>query len=72
MQSQKIIKQRIKFYYSSKEPCHIRKHGIGFIDGFIKSDIVDGLFILVEDKRKLGKSKRLFIDEIFDIQDFEK
>lgn len=71
MQSQKIIKQRINFYYTSREPCHIRKHGTGFIDGFIKSDVIDDLFILVEDMRIKGKDKRLFIEEIFDIQDYD-
>lgn len=72
MQSQKVILQRIKFYFKSKELCHIRKNGIGFIDGLIKSEVIDDMFILVEDIREKGKSKRLFIEEIFDIQDYYK
>lgn len=68
MQSHKTIKQRIKFYYENKEKCHIRKNGDGFIDGYIRSDVIDDLFILVENLS--GKTKRLFVNEIFDINDF--
>jgi len=68
----KAIKQKANFYWQEKLKCHIKKVPVGFINGYIKSNLENGNFYWFEDLRTLGKQDRLFIDEIFDIKDYEE
>jgi len=65
------LKQKAKFYYNERLECHIVKEPKGFINGFFKSDLIDGLYYLFEDQRFPDEQKKLFLWDIFDISDYE-
>lgn len=67
----KAVKQKAIFYWQEKIKCHIKKVPTGFVNGIIKSELTNETFYWFEDLRTLGKSERLFLDEIFDIKDYE-
>jgi len=66
------IKQKAIFYWQEKLKCHIKKVPIGFVNGNIRSELQNGTFYWFEDLRFPGKQERLFLDEIFDIKDYEE
>lgn len=68
----KAIVQKANFYWQEKLKCHIKKVPTGFVNGFIKSDLNNETYFWFEDLRSEGKEERLFIDEIFDIKDYEE
>ncbi len=68
----KAVKQKAAFYYQEKLKCHIKKAPTGFVNGVIKSELENGTFYWFEDLRVPGKKERLFLDEIFDIKDYEE
>ena len=68
----KAVKQKAKFYYSEKLMCHIKKVPTGFVNGLIKSELENDTFYWFEDQRTPGKTERLFLDEMFDIKDYEE
>ncbi len=67
----KAVKQKAIFYYSEKLICHIKKVPTGFVNGILKSELENDTFYWFEDLRTPGKTERLFLDEIFDIKDYE-
>lgn len=68
-----IIKRKAQFYYSLNLKCHIKIKPTGFVNGKIVSEFNDnGSYYMFEDVRTPGKIERLFIDEIFDIKDYEE
>lgn len=69
--NKKAVKQKAIFYYQENLKCHIKKVPIGFVNGIIKSELENGTFYWFEDLRTPGKNERLFLDEIFDIKDYE-
>ncbi len=66
------------FYYSEKLKCHIKKAPTGFVNGTIKSELENDTFYWFIDLRTVteefpdGRKERLFLDEIFDIKDYEE
>jgi len=68
----KAVKQKAIFYWQEKLKCHIKKVPIGFVNGYIKSELENETFYWFEDLRAIGKVERLFLDEIFDIKDYEE
>jgi len=68
----KAVKQKAMFYYSEKLKCHIKKSPTGFVNGIIKTKLQNEAFYWFEDLRSPGKDERLFLDEIFDIKDYEE
>lgn len=75
MQNEKeqIIKRKAEFYYTMNLKCHIKIKPTGFRNGKIMSEFVEmGTYFMFEDIRKPGAPERLFIDEIFDIKDYEE
>lgn len=75
MQKEKtqIIKRKAEFYYSMNLKCHIKIKPTGFRNGKIVSEFVEmGSYFMFEDIRNPGRTERLFIDEIFDIKDYEE
>lgn len=68
----RAIKSKAKFYWQEKLRCHIKKVPTGFVNGILKSDLENDTFYWFEDLRNPGEKERLFIDEIFDIKDYEE
>ena len=68
----KAVKGKAIFYWQEKLKCHIKKIPIGFVNGIIKSELINGTFYWFEDLRTRGKKERLFLDDIFDIKDYEE
>jgi len=69
---QKAVKQKANFYYREKLKCHVKKVPTGFANGIIHSELENETFYWFEDLRIQGKKERLFLDEIFDIKDYEE
>ena len=75
--NKKAVKQKAMFYYNEKLKCHIKKSPTGFVNGTIKSELENDTFYWFIDLRTIteefpnGKKERLFLDEIFDINDYE-
>lgn len=69
--NKKAVKQKAMFYWQERLNCHIKKVPTGFVNGMIKSDLENDTFYWFEDLRTPGKVERLFLDEIFDIKDYE-
>ncbi len=67
----KAVKQKAIFYLQEKLVCHIKKAPTGFVNGTLKSELENDTFYWFEDLRTPGKKERLFLDEIFDIKDYE-
>lgn len=68
-----IIKRKAEFYYSMNLKCHVKLVGTGFRNGKIISEFIEiGSYFMFEDIRFPGKTDRLFLDEIFDIKDYEE
>ncbi len=70
--NKKAVIQKAKFYWQEKLKCHVKKIPTGFLNGFIKSDLLNDAFYWFEDLRTLGKTERLFLNDIFDIKDYEE
>jgi len=68
-----IIKRKAEFYYTMNLKCHVKIKPTGFRNGKIISEFIEtGSYFLFEDIRFPCKPDRLFIDEIFDIKDYEE
>lgn len=70
-----IMKRKVEFYYSMNLKCHIKLKPMvrGFVDGKVVSGIVkEGSYFMFEELRKPGKAYRIFLDEVFDIKDYEE
>lgn len=68
-----IIRRKAQFYYSLNLKCHVKIKPTGFINGkFTSQFIEDGSYFMFQDIRTPTKSERLFIDEIFDIKDYDE
>jgi len=70
--NKKAVKQKAIFYWQEKLVCHIKKVPTGFVNGIIKSELTNETFYWFEDQRIPGKEIRLFLDEIFDIKDYDE
>jgi len=70
-ENKKAVIQKAKFYFSEKLMCHIKRYPTGFINGTFKSDLENDTFYWFEDIRNPGSTERLFLEEIFDIKDYE-
>lgn len=71
-EKEEILKRKAEFYYSMNLKCHIKIKPTGFRNGKIISEFIEaGSYYMFEDLRT-GKSERLFLDEIFDIKDYEE
>lgn len=69
-EKEEILKRKAEFYYSMNLKCHIKLKVFGHINGwFISPFIPVGEYWLVKDERT-NESRRLFLAEIFDIEDF--
>ena len=72
-EKEEILKRKAEFYYTLNLKCHIKLKPTGFRNGKIVSEFIEqGSYYMFEDLRKPGRPERLFIDEIFDIKDYEE
>jgi len=70
---EEIVLRKAEFYYTMNLKCHIRLKPTGFLNGKIVSLLVkEGAYFLFEDIRRPGPPTRIFLDEIFDIRDYEE
>lgn len=75
MQSNKesILKKKASFYFTMNLKCHIKIRPTGFRNGRIVSEFIkEGSYFMFEDLRTPMKKERIFLDEIFDIKDYEE
>ncbi len=70
-EKEKVNKQKASFYFDEKLICHVRKTPDGFVNGWFRSDLKNDVYYEFEDQRWPGDIKKLFLTEIFDIQDYE-
>ena len=70
--NEQIIKRKATFYYSMNLMCHIKIKGTGFRNGWITSEFIeDGSYFNFKDMRFPDRPDRIFLEEIFDIKDYE-
>jgi hypothetical protein len=65
------LKQKANFYYSEKLICHVIKEPKGFVNGWFRSDLIDNIYYNFEDQRWPGEEVKLFLCDIFDINDYQ-
>jgi len=68
----RAIKSKASFYCKEKLRCHVKKVPTGFVNGILKSELINDTFYWFVDLRSPEDQVRLFIDEIFDIKDYEE
>jgi hypothetical protein len=68
-----ILIRKAEFYYTMKLKCHIKLKGSGFRNGLIISEFIEsGFYFTFMDLRFPDRPDRIFLDEIFDIKDYEE
>ena len=67
----KVNKEKAQFYYDEKLICHVRKKGVGFVNGWFCSELIKDVSYNFEDQIWPGNEIKLFLSEIFDIKDYE-
>jgi hypothetical protein len=71
-EKEEILKTKAFFYYSLNLRCHIKLRPTGFRNGKIVSEFnEEGSYWMFLDLRR-DNAERLFIDEVFDIKDYEE
>jgi len=72
-EKEEILKRKAEFYYSMNLKCHIKIKPTGFRNGKIVSEFIEsGSYYIFEDLRFPTRPDRIFLDEIFDIKDYEE
>lgn len=66
-----VNRQKAQFYFQERLICHVRKKPDGFVNGYFESDLVDDFYYEFEDIRFPEKKVKIFLSEIFDINDYE-
>ena len=67
----KRAKEKADFYYREKLKAHVAINPTGFKNGIFRSELVDDIFYWFFDFKD-KKEIRLFLTEIFDIEDYEE
>jgi len=71
-QNELRLKQKANFYYNEKLVCHVIKNPKGFVNGWFRSILIEGLYYMFEDQRWMGDERKLFLCDIFDIGDYRE
>jgi len=67
------LKNKASFYFKEKIICHVSKEPKGtFVNGWFRSDLIDDWYYWFEDRLYLGEERRLFLTDIFEIEDYEE
>lgn len=66
------LKEKVSFYFQEKLICHITKEPKGYVNGWIRSELQEGDFYWFEDQNYPMEKVRLFLSDIFDINDFKE
>lgn len=64
------LKEKASFYFNEKLICHITKEPSGSVNGWFRSDLIDGLYYMFEDEKWENEEFRLFLSDIFNINDW--
>ncbi len=72
MESNNNVNAKAMFYFNNKLKCHITIKPIGFLNGILHSELIEGIYYWFEDIRKPGQKQRLFLVDIHDIKDYEE
>ena len=64
------LKEKADFYSQEKLICHVTKEPSGSVNGWFRSGLIDGKYYMFEDEKWPGKELRLFLCDIFDINDW--
>jgi len=64
-----IVKEKIEFYFNSKEKVHIKKINKDFLNGVLYGKLTDSIYLFKDEK--FGNMK-LFVKEIFDIEEYKE
>ena len=67
---EKKVKEKSKFYFKEKLKAHVLIIPEGFRNGLFVSDLIDNTYYLFKELN--GAEKRLFISEIYDIEDYKE
>lgn len=63
-------KEKAKFYNQEKLHAHVIKNPKGFINGFFLSGLINDSYYLFKDDRSEFGEVKLFLVDIFDIEDY--
>ncbi len=66
------LREKASFYFQEKLICHITKEPKGSINGWLRSELQEGDFYWFEDQNYPMEKVRLFLSDIFDINDFKE
>ena len=66
------LRQKGSFYFREKLICHVTKEPRGFINGWFRSDLIDDMYYMFESEWDKGKEVKLFLCDIFDINDWKE
>ncbi len=64
------LREKASFYFQEKLICHVTKEPKGYTNGWFRSDLMDDLYYMFEDENSDGKQQRLFLCDIFDVNDW--
>ncbi len=65
------LREKASFYFQEKLICHITKEPKGYANGWFRSDLIDGKYYMFEDERWPNETCRLFLCDLFDINDWK-
>lgn len=66
------LREKASFYFNEKLICHVTKEPTGSINGWFRSDLIDELYYMFEDQKWPGQEIRLFLSDIFNINDWRE
>lgn len=66
------LREKASFYFQEKLICHITKEPKGYVNGWIRSELQEGDFYWFEDQNYPIEKVRLFLSDMFDINDFKE
>ena len=65
------LREKASFYFKEKLICHITKEPKGVVNGWFRSELIDDTYFMFEDENYPCTEFRLFVVDIFDINDFK-
>jgi len=65
------VKAKAQFYFQEKLKAHVLIIPNGFKNGYFNSDLIEDKFYWFLDDRD-DKPQRLFLSEIYDVEDYEE
>ena len=70
------VKEKAKFFWEEKMHCHIRLKPDGFVNGYIKSELIKDMYYEVADDTENNYEedviKKVFLCDIFDVKEYRE